>query len=441
MGTERFADIATDSSSSPARLARSKPPVTPDDDARAGHEGPTLEAALDDLIHLIEYQIPSMRGSVLLLDEDGMTMRHGAAPSLPADYSAQIDGLQIGPAAGSCGTAAYRGQQVIVEDIASDPLWQEYRHLALPHELRACWSTPIFDDNGSVIGTFAMYYDSPRVPTKLELELTEIAAQLASTIIIRARVENQLRSARAEAERANRVKSDFLAMMSHELRTPLNAIGGYAKLMLEGIPTPVSDAHEDYLRRIVKAQSHLLSVIEAILMHAKLEAGRMTYELVDFRFSEVLDPVETLIIPQLKAKQIEFDFSQCDRNLWLHADRQKVVQILLNLLSNAVKFTASGGRVSTAACARDEKVVVTVADTGIGMTAAQVAVAFEPFVQFDNRLTQKESGTGLGLPISRELARAMGGDLVVTSEEGVGSEFVLTLPRAEAPASTPANWT
>ena len=378
-----------------------------------------------------------MRGSVLILDADGETLHHGAAPSLPRDYSMAIDGLQIGPAVGSCGTAAFRREQVIVEDIAVDPLWKDFRDIALPHDLRACWSTPIFDDGGAVIGTFAMYYDSPRAPTKLEMELTETAAQLASTIIMRARVEQQLRAARAEAERANRVKSDFLAMMSHELRTPLNAIGGYAKLMLEGIPTPVSDAHRDYLRRIVRAQSHLLSVIAAILMHAKLEAGRMTYEVANFGFSEVLDPVETLIIPQLQAKHLAFDFTQCDRNLSLRADRQKVVQILLNLLSNAVKFTPAGGRVSTAACAQNGEVVITVADTGIGMTPEQVKVAFEPFMQFENRLTPKESGTGLGLPISRELARAMGGDLVVSSEPGAGSEFVLTLPRAEA-ASTVA---
>jgi signal transduction histidine kinase len=399
---------------------------------RASHEGPTLEAALDRLIQLIEYQIPSMRGSVLIFDPDAGTLHHGAAPSLPREYSMAIDGLKIGPAVGSCGTAAFRGEQVIVEDIATDPLWKDFRDIALPHELRACWSTPIFDDNGEIIGTFAMYYGSPRAPAKLEMELTQTAAQLASTIIMRARAEQQLRSARAEAERANRVKSDFLAMMSHELRTPLNAIGGYAKLMLEGIPTPVSDAHQDYLRRIVRAQSHLLSVIEAILMHAKLEAGRMTYEIADFRFSEVLDPVQTLIIPQLQAKSLAFDFAQCDRGLSLHADRQKVVQILLNLLSNAVKFTPTGGRVSTAACARNGSVVITVTDTGIGMSREQVAVAFEPFVQFDNRLTQKESGTGLGLPISRELARAMGGDLTVTSEPGAGSEFSLTLPRADA---------
>ena len=401
-------------------------------------EGPPLEAALERLVKLIEQQIPSMRASVLLLDDDGVTMRHGAAPSLPGEYSAQIDGLQIGPAAGSCGTAAFRGEQVIVEDISTDPLWTDYRNIALPYGLRACWSTPIVDESGKVLGTFAMYYDTPRTPTRLEMEITQTAAQLASAIISRARVESQLRSARAEAERANRVKSDFLAMMSHELRTPLNAIGGYAKLMIEGIPTAVTPAQQDYLRRIVRAQTHLLSVIEAILLHAKLEAGRISYQIKDFGFGEVLDPVETLMIPQLTAKKLAYDFTQCERTIRLQADPQKVVQILLNLLSNAVKFTPSGGKVSTTACVQNGEAAIVVKDTGIGMTAEQLAIAFEPFIQFDNRLTQKDSGTGLGLPISRELARAMRGDLTVQSEPGVGTKFLLTLPCAEAiaPAST-----
>ena len=431
MGSEPLQEVRADAPGVSTFASRSTGHRT----ERATPEGPTLEAALDQLIRLIEHQIPSMRGSVLILDEDGVTLRHGAAPSLPSEYSAQIDGLHIGPAVGSCGTAAFRGEQVIVEDIATDPLWQDFRDIALPHELRACWSTPIFDDDRRVLGTFAMYYNSPRAPSKLEIDLTRTAANLASTIIMRARVESELRTARADAERANRVKSDFLAMMSHELRTPLNAIGGYAKLMLEGIPTPVTTTQQDYLRRIVKAQSHLLSVIEAILLHAKLEAGRVTYEIESFLFNEVLDPVETLIVPQLKSKSLTYDFTQCDRRLELRADRQKVVQILLNLLANAVKFTPAGGRVTTTACAGNGLAQIAVRDNGIGMTQEQVAVAFEPFVQFDNRLTQKEAGTGLGLPISRELARGMGGDLTVTSEPGVGSEFALTLPRADSPAA------
>jgi signal transduction histidine kinase len=423
-------------------------------------DGATMPAALERLVLLIEQQIPTMRASVLLLGEDGKTLHHGAAPHLPVEYCEAIDGTSIGPKAGSCGTAAFRGEQVIVDDIATDPLWEDYKSLALPHNLLACWSTPIVDDDDKVIGTFAMYYSSPRAPLPSELALTHTAAALASTIIMRGRAERKLlaqgaelrlrteiaersadalakseakmREARAEAEQADRAKSNFLAMMSHELRTPLNAIGGYAKLMLDGIPTPVSAAHQDYLRRIVRGQQHLLSVIDAVLLHAKLEAGTLTYQLEDIRMSELLDVVDSLIVPQITAKDLTYDCASCDSNLMVRGDKQKTVQILLNLLSNALKFTPPPGRITvrTEALSDQGCVAVGVRDTGVGMSAEQVAIVFEPYVQFENRLTPKAAGTGLGVSIAREMARGMGGDLTVQSQPNVGSEFLLTLPAA-----------
>src|SRR5689334_9642782 len=124
-----------------------------------------MSASLTALVGLIEQVVPGMRGSVLLLDDDGVTLHHGAAPSLPEAYCLLIDGERIGPAAGSCGTAAFRRQRVVVRDIATDPLWANYRKAAEPFGLAACWSTPIFDSEDRLLGTFAMYYDAPRDPT------------------------------------------------------------------------------------------------------------------------------------------------------------------------------------------------------------------------------------------------------------------------------------
>ena len=409
----------------------------------------SMKFALAQLVLLIEQQLPSMRGSVLLLDADGESLRHGAAPHLPPAYCRAIDGARIGPSAGSCGTAAWRRQQVIVSDIATDPLWEDYRTLALPHGLRACWSTPIVDADDTVLGTFAMYYGEPRSPSREEQALTSTATLLASNIILRARGEERLRArtaaaehaaralaeseammraARAEAEHANQVKSEFLAMMSHELRTPLNAIGGYARLMLDGVPEPASDAHQNFLRRIVKAQAHLLGLIEAVLTHAKIEAGRMTYQMGSVRMSELLDVAESLIRPQLAAKQLTYDCKGCDTRLTLRADKQKASQILLNLLSNAVKFTPAGGRITVSTSVDSPgRATIEVRDSGIGMSAEELSTIFEAYVQVDNRLTREEKGTGLGMPISRELARGMGGDLAVESMPGVGTAFSLTL--------------
>jgi signal transduction histidine kinase len=394
-----------------------------------------LRRALDDLVLLIEQQVPGMLGSVLLLDRDGITLHHGAAPHLPAEYCEQIDGATIGPVAGSCGTAAYRREQIIVEDIATDPLWAAYKSLALPHGLRACWSTPVFDDAGAVLGTFAMYYTEARAPKSSELALARTASALVTNIIARDRMmsalrksEAQMRSARSEAEHANKMKSDFLAMMSHELRTPLNAIGGYAKLLLEGIPDATTTGQQNYLNRIVRAQQHLVELIDSVLTHAKLESGRMTYRMENMSVSELLDVGESLSRPQLSAKNIDFDCDGCDSKLVLRADRQKAAQVMLNLMSNAIKFTPAGGRVAVStAIPAPGRVAISVRDTGVGMSADQVATVFEPFVQFDNSLGRGEKGTGLGMPISRELARGMGGDLTVESTPGVGTVFTLTL--------------
>ena len=395
----------------------------------------TPQKALEELIRLLEYDLPEMHASVLLLQEDGVTLRHGAAPSLPREYTQLIDGSRIGPAAGSCGTAAWRREQVLVDDISSDPLWAEYRDLALPFGLRACWSTPLFDSAGSVLGTFAMYYREPRLPTAHELGMTYTAATLASNILVRARVEESLRQARAEADRANRARGEFLALMGRELRTPLTAIGGYASRMLDGIPEPVSEGQRAYLRRILKAQRHLLGLIDAAVTHAMLESGQMTYEMGDVSLGEVLELVESLTRPQVTAKSMVYEDGACDPSLVLRCDRRKVVQVLVNLVSNAVRFTPAGGRIIVrTAVPGPDRALVGVRDTGIGMTAEQIATIFDPVPRLDERLARGDLGTGLDVPLSRELARGMGGDLTVESRPGEGTEFLLALPTAAAPA-------
>src|SRR6185437_6000999 len=142
-----------------------------------------LSEVLTNLVLLMEAQSPEMLCSVLLLSDDGDHIRHGAAPSLPEQYVKAIDGAPIGPRKGSCGTAMLRGKPVIVTDIQSDPLWEEYRDLASASDLGACWSTPILSGKGKVLGSFAMYYRQPRAPTGVEARLTEVATRLAGKAI------------------------------------------------------------------------------------------------------------------------------------------------------------------------------------------------------------------------------------------------------------------
>ena len=258
-------------------------------------------------------------------------------------------------------------------------------------------------------------------------------AQVARREAEAARAEAE--SARRVAEEASTAKSEFLAVMSHELRTPLNAIGGYAELIEMGIRGPVTHEQRDDLARIQKSQRHLLGLINGVLDYSRAEAGAVHYDVGDVPLGAVLASSEMLVSPQARAKRIALHLGPCIESLSARADREKLQQIVVNLLSNAVKFTADGGRVSVT-CGWDEsqgdepRVVVRVADTGRGIAADALDRVFEPFVQVDTRLTRTGEGMGLGLAISRDLARGMGGDLTAESTPGIGSTFTLTLPAA-----------
>jgi GAF domain-containing protein len=155
--------------------------------------GESLQQVLDTLLRVIQVQCPGMLASILLLGADGTHVRHGAAPDLPEDYVRAIDGLPIGPQAGSCGTAAFTRKPVIVGDIATDPLWNDYRAVALKNDLRACWSTPIFDSERRVLGTFAMYFRAPGLPDQIHLKLIDISTHIAAFAITKHRTEEAAR--------------------------------------------------------------------------------------------------------------------------------------------------------------------------------------------------------------------------------------------------------
>ena len=252
---------------------------------------------------------------------------------------------------------------------------------------------------------------------------------LFSDITERKQAEQERERLLVEAKAANRAKSEFLAAMSHELRTPLNAIAGYVQLVAMGIHGPVTQSQQEALARVERSGQHLLSLINDVLNFAKLEAGRVEYDLRDVALAPLVAEVREMIEPQLAARQLRCRVDVA-ADVTVCADGDKLQQILLNLLSNAVKFTPPGGTVTIDASATDARVALRVADTGVGIPTDKIATIFEPFVQVHRDLTRTVEGTGLGLAISRDLARGMGGDLDAESVEGRGSVFTLTLPRA-----------
>jgi PAS domain S-box-containing protein len=255
-------------------------------------------------------------------------------------------------------------------------------------------------------------------------------------------------AAREAAVEANRVKSQFLANMSHELRTPLNAIAGHVQLIEIGIHGPVTDAQLQALGRVQRAGQHLLSLINDVLNYARLEAGRVEFDMQPTSLADAVREVVQIVEPQAQVKGVELhivlpeETGRDDGPVLVWADADKLAQALFNLLANAIKFTPARqstgepGRVTVRLPGADEaaeEAQVFVEDSGIGIPEHLHEAIFEPFVQVRPGYTREYQGAGLGLAISRDLLRAMGGDLRVQSAPGEGSIFTITLRRADHP--------
>jgi PAS domain S-box-containing protein len=374
-----------------------------------------LEEIYDEAIDGLMRAMHADRASILLFDADGV-MRFKAWRGLSDSYRAAVEGH-------SPWTRDTRDPKpVAVADVAADANLASLQSVISAERIRALAFVPLVDDSGSLLGKFMLYFDAPHVWTEAELRLAGGIARHVSFAIARHRRDTELRE-------ANRAKSVFLATMSHELRTPLNAIAGYTDLLDAGVHGEMSLPQRDAVQRIQANQRHLLRLIDDVLDFAKLEAGHLQFEFTNVPVQETLDGTRVLIEPQLRAKDVTFEYRTGDATVTCRADRAKMQQVLANLLSNAWKFTPAGGTVAFAWEATEDEVRVHVRDTGPGIPEQNLETIFEPFVQLHTGFRRKVEGTGLGLSISRELARGMHGEVKATSVVGEGSTFTLTLPR------------
>ena len=241
------------------------------------------------------------------------------------------------------------------------------------------------------------------------------------------RVERQAREA---AERADSAKSSFLATMSHELRTPLNAVIGFSEIIEQGLFGPQPLRYREYASMIRQSGEHLLIIINDILDIAKLQSGKTELHLETVAIGDILDQAVRLVEPQIQAGGIALTQRIAGDLPLLRADQTRLRQVLLNLLSNSIKFTPAGGTISLTAHRSEGAVMVTIADTGIGMAEADIPKALEPFGQVSNAMTRVHQGTGLGLPLSKSLVELHGGSFEIVSALGIGTSVTITLPAA-----------
>jgi len=393
--------------------------------------GDSRALILDAICRLVEELTSGSLSSVLLVDPTANRLRHGAAPSLPSPYTEAVDGVVIGPSAGSCGTAAYRAEPVIVSDITTDPLWADYRDLALAHGLRACWSTPILSSAGKVLGTFAIYYREPRSPTAIDHGVIRQIVHLASIAVERKQAEEALSQAQADLSRVSRVTTmgELTASLAHEVNQPIAAAVTNANTCLRWLTRDQPDVQEARAAasRIVKDATRAADIISRTRLLFKKGTSRR--ELVDV--NEIIREMIVLLRGETTRYDIFVGTDLAADLPQVVADRVQLQQVLMNLMVNSIEAMkdADGTRELTIKSQRteNEEVVVSVTDSGVGLPPQQTEQIFNAL------FTTKPHGTGMGLRISRSIIESHGGRLWAADNSPPGASFCFTLPTKAEP--------
>lgn len=378
----------------------------------------SLAEICEAIVRYIESISEGVRCSILLFDPEHGTLHRAAAPSLPDFFNEAIEGMTVGDGVGSCGTAVFRRERVIIADILNHPYWMQARRLVERTPMRACWSEPIIAKDGSVFGSFALYYDTPREPQPEELDLIASAASLSAIAISYKRNEEALRN-------LDRAKDEFISTAAHELRAPLTAIMGYADLLVAGVSNP--DQQREYAAEISGRGDALERLIGDLLDVSIIQLGRRL----------MLKQQPTMLLPMVERVFNQFRQNAPGHHLELRCspetpahiscDAGRMTQVLENLLNNAIKYSPQGGAIVLEIEPVNSSLRFCLSDQGIGMNEGEQRRAFDKFYRADPS-SKAPRGLGLGLSIVRQIVEGHGGTIELKSRPQRGTSVTFTLP-------------
>jgi PAS domain S-box-containing protein len=397
-------------------------------------------ASLDDVLQFVVASLQkqaheSLVVSILLLDRDGQHVSLGAASGLPESIRQELkNGVAVRDLSGPCRAVFTQKQAAYVPDVNTDPNWEDFRERVAPYGFRAAWSTPIVASDQRLLGSFCVYYRRPRAPRIFEWAMIDAISRTVAIVIERKQAEAERdemlireQAAREQAESANRVKDEFLAVVSHELRTPLTAITGWANILLEGkVPESAQRRALEAIQRQSRSQRQL---IDDLLDVSRIVSGKLHLEFREVEPSKIISGAIDVVRPTADAKNIAVVVDMDTREGTISGDPERLQQVIWNLLSNAVKFTPEGGRVEIRSRWLESSIEIVVADTGQGISPEFLPYVFERFRQADVSTTRSHGGLGLGLAIVRHLVEIHEG--TVHAESGgkdKGSTFTVRLP-------------
>ncbi|QXE85664.1 PAS domain S-box protein [Geomonas nitrogeniifigens] len=398
-----------------------------------------LEELLTDVVQFVEDCLPGSLCSILLVDESGTRLRHGCAPSLPAEYNQAVDGIKIGKGKGSCGTAAFLRQRVVVEDLAPHPYWHNFQP-AREAGLRSCWSEPVFASNGTLLGTLAVYHREPRAPGNEDLQLLESAAHLAGIAISRVRADEGRHVLEEQLRHSQKIEAvgQLAAGVAHDFNNLLTPIIVYADMLLR--ISPEGSPQTRMIQSMSSAAHKASDLTQKLLSFGRKQMLHMN--LLDL--NEVITSFREIMRATVR-DNIEIDLLLSPGAAKVQADRGQLEQVLLNLVLNAQDAIEGGGSIciETGHLILDDEfhrqhpvakpghyILLAFSDDGCGMTEETLRHMYEPF------FTTKESGrgTGLGLATVYGVIKHHGGCIDVKSRPGQGTRFAIYLPASASSA-------